>query len=379
MKYFCLTHSTRKMAFHEASLNYLTRRYASPDRLKNLPPLESLPNEYCSEYIGNVSVWKTSDDFMQRPVLIAFMEKNYKIQHAAIHKDKLILCGTAFIEIYNIQDVIDNQGSATCERIISHPWFSGGHTVVVNKAGELVVTCSGSDAILFFDLSGNLVRYYRMPEQLYGHNYDLKLTDDTRLHYIRNDFQLTHINCASEYRDGYLVSALIQGLIGFFDRNGQYTEISRGFVGCHGVRPQYPETDSFYFSDSTRGTLVEMNFKGVIKRRFSLESKWLHDALCIGENHYMFVPSDLNTMEFWNIQSEEKIWEVKCDIFGATSQFLSNISDCPFKLGEKQDLEILLAQKYQKKVSVEKEEKSKVPKPFKKILEKISLLKKRIA
>lgn len=363
------------MDFQQASLNYLTRRYSSPDRLKNLPPFDSLPNEYCSTYTGNISIWELPDDFLQRPKLIAFMKKPYKIQHAALYKEKLVICGTAFIEIYNINDVIKKPESAICQKVISHPWFSGGHTVIINSKDELVVTCSGSDSILFFDFSGNLLRYHRMPEEHYGKNYDLKLSDDIRLHYISNDLQLTHINCASEYSNGYLVSALIQGLVGFFNRTGKYTEIIRGFVGCHGVRP-LPDEEGFYFSDSTTGTLIEMDFQGRIIRRFSLNSKWLHDALYIKKDHYIFVPSDLNTMEFWNIASEEKIWDVKCDMLGGTTQFLSNISDCSLKLGEKQDLENLLIQKHQKMMSVQKEDKSNIPIPFRKILRKFSLTKK---
>jgi len=177
-----------------------------------------------------------------------------------------------------------------------------------------------------------------MPEEIYGRNYDLKLTDDTRMHYIRNDFQLTHINCASEFHDGYLVSALIQGLIGFFDVNGKYNEITRGFVGCHGVRPVHDE-EFFYFSDSTTGTLIEMDLQGNIKRRFYIESKWLHDALYIKKNYYLLVPSDKNTMELWNIESEEKIWEVKCDILGATTQFISNISEDNLNTSDNRNIE----------------------------------------
>lgn len=377
MKFFCLTHSSRGMDFQQASLNYLTRRYSSPDRLNNLPPFDSLPSENCSTYTGNISIWEIPDDFLQRPKLIAFIEKKYKIQHAAVHMEKLILCGTAFIEIYNMQDVIDNRESAACKRVISHPWFSGGHTVIINKNDELVVTCSGSDSVLFFDLSGNLLRYYRMPEELYGKNYDLNLSDDVRQHYISNDLQLTHINCASECVDGYLVSALIQGLVGFFDSTGTYKEIVRGFVGCHGARP-FPGDDGFYFSDSAMGALIEMDFQGRIIKRFSVNSKWLHDALYVKKDHFIFIPSDLNTMEFWNIASGEKIWEVKCDMLGGTTQFLSNISDCTLKFKAKQDLEELLIQKYQKLILERKKEKTDILIPFRKILKNFFPDKKRI-
>lgn len=245
--YLCLTHSSRPVDFAQCALNYLTKRYALPDRLKNPPPLESLSDEYVPTYLGNVTVWKYNSGFYEKPQLVTFLEKDYKAQHAVIFDGKLIICGAAFLEIYSTNDNY-------IPMRMSHPWFSGGHTVFPNDSGELIVSCSASDALLIFEITTGVVKQIlRMPEELYGRNYNLLSDDDLRKHYIPNDLQLTHINCGYPTEKGFLVSSLIHGTIGLFDFDGKYREICTGFVGCHGVRTR-PELDGFYFSDSCEPT-----------------------------------------------------------------------------------------------------------------------------
>ena len=129
-------------------------------------------------------------------------------------------------------------------------------------------------------------RSLRMPASLYGHNYTLTSEMDLRRHYIHDGCQTTHLNAASVDREGRraVVSTLIQGAIGLFDlRTGDYQEIARGFVGCHGAR--FSDRDEIYLADSPRGCLIFLGPGGRVTRRFETGSLWLHDVQQIRESY----------------------------------------------------------------------------------------------
>ncbi len=310
------THTTRGMDFSKCSLNYLTRRYAPKDRLKGLPPLISLKDEQSANiYTGSFTLWDW-EQVHEIPKLTHFVSKPYKVQDVCWLEKHLLVCGTTFFEIYPINGPYDQP-----QKVISHPWFSGGHTIETNSHGQIIVSCSGPDAILIFDFDGKLIDFLRIPESLYGANYKFTLNDDLRQHYIVNDCQIGHMNSATPINDGILCSLLIPGAVGHFDKFGRYREIIRGFVGCHGSRLALEGL--VYFSDSCNGLLVEMGFDGIVERRFQLQTNWLHDSLQILKDLYLFSLSDENTIELWNVAKEDQIWKIPCKDFGQTTQFLS--------------------------------------------------------
>lgn len=312
-----LSHSTRPMDLPRCELQYLTKRYADPARLHSPPPLSTLTDEYNPNYTGALSLWRWDEGSDSEPELIRFIRKNYKVQHATITHNKLIICGTAFLEVYDLSGSFDTDGI-----YISHPWFAGGHTVYVDPHGLLVVSCSAPDAVLIFDLDGSLVRQLILPHSLYGSNYDLRPEDDLRRHYIHNDLQRTHLNSAFPATQGVLCSLLIQGAVGLFGQDGSYHEITRGFVGCHGARTR-SDLDGFYFSDSANGRLIEMSWQGEIQHAFAINSCWLHDSLHVGSNRYLMAPSDRNTLELWDSTHQRQIWSIYCGDYGSTTQFIS--------------------------------------------------------
>ncbi|MDI1249070.1 MAG: hypothetical protein PSV13_09430 [Lacunisphaera sp.] len=308
------------MDFTRATLNFLTRRYAAPDRLRNLPPLADLPSEHNPDFIGNITIWDWSGNLTTLPVQRHFLAKTYKAQHATIWRDKLLVCGTAFLEIYPLTGPFEKP-----EQVITHPWFSGAHTVFVDELGRFVVSCSAPDALLFFRPDGTLADAWRIPAALYGRNYDLSRSDDLRAHYIGNDQQAGHINCGAPAPDGcYLCSLLIPGAVGLFDRQGGYRELTTGYVGCHGARPLGPH--GFYFSDSCNGLIVEMDWNGRVRRRFQLNSGWLHDVLHLGDGLYLCALSDHNTIELWDTIHGTMAWRLSGESYGATTQFISAIT-----------------------------------------------------
>lgn len=312
----CFTHSSRPMDFSRATREYLGNRYATPDRLQKLPALAALPSEYNPNFVGNVTVWDWSGHPEDRPVRRHFIRKAYKAQHAMIWRDKLLICGTAFLEIYPLDGPFEQP-----LQVITHPWFSGAHTIFVDPADRFVVSCSAPDALLIFRPDGYLVHAWRIPAEIYGRNYDLQLTDDLRAHYVGNDQQIGHINCGAPAGDGYLCSLLIPGAIGHFDATGRYRELARDYVGCHGARPL--EDRGCYFCDSCRGRIVELDWQGHILRQFQLESGWLHDALRLGEGLYLCALSDHNTFELWDLVKGNCYWRLRDEDAGATTQFIS--------------------------------------------------------
>ncbi len=310
----CVTHSSRPMDFSQCSLNFLTARFASADRLSNPPPIDSLPGSASPSYVGNVTIWNFKDDLCEPPTVTHFLEKAWKAQHAIISGDELLICGTDFLEI------CDLQGRTLSRK--SDPWFAGGHTVFPCGENKVAATCSASDAVLVFDLATDEVTALRIPAPHYGHNYDLPRTADLRAHYIPNDLQRTHINCAVPFDDGFLISMLIPGAIGHLKHDGRYREIASGFVGCHGVRTR-PGLDGFFFSDSCTGTMVEMDPNGRVRRRFSVDSKWLHDCEWLADDLYLFSLSDANRIELWDVGSKTLVWDLDMDAHGKSVQFLS--------------------------------------------------------
>ncbi len=312
----CLTHSQRGMDYERATLNFLSARYARPDRLRNLPPLETLPHETVQGYIGNVTLWDWNGQPGDAPRLRAFISKPYKAQHACIARGKLLICGTAFLEIYPAAGPYDRP-----EATLTHPWFAGGHTVAVDPQGRIAVSCSAPDAVLFFDWDGSYLGAWCLPHELYGPGYILSGDEDLRAHYIGNDLQIAHLNAAFPHGDGLICSSLIPGAIGSFSAQGEYRELLRGFVGAHGARAH--SDGGFYFCDSCNGLLIECDAEARIRRRFKLDSVWLHDAECVGPDLFICAPSDRNTFELWDVRTQQRHWTLRCEEYGATTQFIS--------------------------------------------------------
>ena len=314
--FLCVTHSSRPVDYNRCSPDFLTRRYASPDRLQNLPAFEELDEFRSNTYTGNITLWECKDIAREAPSFLMFIEGDYKAQHAIVKDGQLIVCGLTFLEVVDLR--------TRESRRISDPWFQDGHTVFPGSNGEVVVSCASSDSVLVFDLeSGSLRKRLRVPEDLYGFNYTFNSETDVRQHHIPNDYQLAHPNCAYPFNDGFLVSGLIHGSIGLFEKDGCYREITRGYIGCHGVRTR-SDLDGVYFADSCNGSLVEMDWEGRIMRKFTVDSLWLHDVQWIGDNFYLFALSDRNRLELWDISSRTLIWQLDMQKFGTAVQFLSS-------------------------------------------------------
>ncbi|MDP3899896.1 MAG: hypothetical protein Q8Q23_02335 [bacterium] len=313
--YICITHSPRTLDFSRSSINFLKKRYSSSKRLDSLKKFEKLSKKNSPDWTNNVSVWKLNSKKLKMDCLL-FLERDYTANHAIIDKGSLLICGNTFFEKFNLK--------SKKKQFFTHNWFAGGHTIYKDpKTEQFCISCSSSDSVLFFNpRNKKFTKTLRMPEKLYGCNYDLKPTDDVRKHYISNDAQLTHINCCYPCEKGYLTTSFIQGAIGLFDFKNNYKELTSGFLGCHGARTRLG-LNGFYFSDSPSGCLYEMNWKGKIIRKFNVKSKWLHDTQWIKDDIYLFSLSDSNTLQLWDINKSVMLWSIDVSAYGKTSLLIS--------------------------------------------------------
>jgi hypothetical protein len=312
----CVTHSDRPMHEPSTDLNYLERRFGSPLRLPPSQPFETLePASAFTPFLGAVTVYDIGTAGDRPPELVcAFRPGTYKPSHAMWHADRLWVLGTEHIEVYDAH--------LNSVRAIRDPWLAGAHTIVPDDRGRVLVSCSASDAILAFDqATGDLAQVWRVPEEWYGRNYPLARGQSVVDHYIHNDLQLTHINCAWPWRGGLLVSLLIQGAIGWSDGNGGYREIVRGFVGCHGVRVR-SDIEEIYFADSCSGMVVFLDLQGTVIRRVGTGSRWLHDAVQVRDDLFAVAPFDHNDVVLLNVATREVVCRIPCAGRGGP-QFLS--------------------------------------------------------
>ncbi len=334
-----VTHSTRPVDLARNSLNYLQARYRSPSRLENLPPFGELTESARFQpYLGQATFWLIDTEDLRHVHLVARIDPGYKVQHGIYWEGCFVTGGDAVIEIR------DREGRKIASA--SDPWLSGLHTVFPTPEGNLAAACSGSDAVLIFDPvrartvrrggalrrggavhrgkavhQGEAVRWLRMPEEIYGRNYPLARTDDTRAHYIHNDLQLTHLNCAFPCEDGIYVSALIQGALGLFSPDGSYREILRGFAGCHGVRRTAP--GELLFADSCTGAACFVDLASrQVRERIDFDSRWLHDAEMVGASICAGAVSDRNVVSLYGIEGDSWLGDIPLDGFGASVMFL---------------------------------------------------------
>ncbi len=311
-----LTHSSRRTNLARCSAEFLRRRFGDPERLRNLPPFEDLPPPQ-PLYSGAASFFRVVQDGREiRLRALGALRDREKIQHVARVGERDLLVGfEQRVERWRLPGPIASLGrmtraGCTVVRRYEHPHLAGLHSVAPIAGGRAVLSCSAADAVLVLDLeSGEVERTLRMPAALYGQGYPLAPEMDLRRHYIDDEGQTTHVNQAWPFDSGrrVLVSTLIQGAVGVFDlETGEYEEIARGFVGCHGARIN--EEGQVYFADSTSGHLTFLDEQGKVSHRFDAGSRWLHDVQQIAGSVYAFALADANELRVWDVDREELLF-----------------------------------------------------------------------
>jgi hypothetical protein len=316
-RYLCITHSDRPASLDKCDLNYLEMRYSRADRLPPIILFEDLaPSTAHSPFHGEITIHRIDPEDCSHQLTARLRPEGYKPQHATWYEGRLWVLGVERLEIYDEQ--------LNSIRRIDDPWLAGGHTIIPDGRGHMLASCSASDSVLVISAeSMEVVAAHRIPESLYGRNYPLTREHSVVDHYITNDLQIGHVNCASPWRGGILVSSLIPGAIGWFDPDGEYTELLRGFVGLHGVR--VADDGLLHFCDSCNGMLIfaEPTEQGLaIRKRVAIASLWLHDAVQIEGSIYALAPFDQNRVLFMDVSERSILGSIDCVSYGG-AQFLA--------------------------------------------------------
>jgi hypothetical protein len=178
--------------------------------------------------------------------------------------------------------------------------------------------------VLWLDVVlGRVTRRWRLPSSIYRSNYALDETTWLSEHYIPNDIQLGHLNCAApDGSSGAFVSVLGQGDIGHVDASGMYRLLATGHVGCHGVR-YAPGDNLLYFCDSCGGTLMRIEGDGRVETLFDTGSHWLHDAVHLAGDLFLMTVGDRNQLVLADVRQGRTLAEWHFSAAEGTVQFLS--------------------------------------------------------
>jgi hypothetical protein len=175
-------------------------------------------------------------------------------------------------------------------RRISHPYLSDVHSVYRSSRG-LLITSSGTDAIIELDLEGNLLYEWWAAEHGYARSEsgDIRtsgrgLEHRDKLYHSR--YQTTHVNDAL-FRDPHE-----RYLLALLQKQGQIIEIDRarpdaeqdpkvlveGLVHPHGLR-RTPYGWMVTSTESNEVLMLDDAFRFV--DRIYYKSRWIHDALLL--------------------------------------------------------------------------------------------------
>jgi glycosyltransferase involved in cell wall biosynthesis len=323
-----LTHSSRGLNLARCSPQFLASRFGDPERLRRRPPFDAL-RPAPRLYSGAVSVFRVAGttgasgtthaagptgsgkagEARLAVELVGVLRCRDKLQHVAPLGERYLLAGFEHrVERWRLPAplaALRSLDGMTVEARFEHPHLAGLHTVEALFPDRAVLSCAAADAVLLLDPeTGSVERTLRLPEALYGAGYPLAPGSDLRRHYIGDELQAAHPNAAfaDASRRWVAVSTLIQGAVGIFDlRGGDYQEVTRGFVGCHGAR--FGSSDEIYFADSTTGTLVVLDDDGRAAFRFATGSRWLHDVQQLQGSLYAFALADRNELRIYDTAS----------------------------------------------------------------------------
>lgn len=248
-----------------------------------------------------------------------------KIVHAAVVGEKVAVCFDAGMALAGPEADADYTAPdpRTLARIVD-PWFGGLHTVIAVDERMCLVSSSGADSILWLDVdAGRIVRRWRLPAERYGCNYTLDDTTWLGEHYINNDLQLGHLNCAApDGRGGAFFSTLAQGDIGHVNAAGAFELLATGYVGCHGVRYS-AECDWIYFCDSCSGRLMRVESPSRVSTLFETGSRWLHDAVHLTGGLFLLSLPDRNQLLLADVNDGNTLATWDFTHAQGTVQFLS--------------------------------------------------------
>ncbi len=315
MKVLCVSHSSRGFLEARCAINALEKRF-SPERLEKLPAFETVKSiESAVPFEGQLTLWKIGRENQYQLQFVGEYKPAYKVQSATFWGDYLLVYGADRLEVLDVDFKVT--------KVITDPWLAGGHTIYMDEKGFALVTSAPSNSVLRIDLEqGKVVERIPMPKK-YGEGYVLGTDDSVHQHFVPTDIQPTHVNCAYPLEKGFLATLLIPGAVCYFGEDRQSREIICGFRGCHGGKFDW-ETREMFFTDSPAGLVWWVDFKtGVIKERFQIESKWIHDAERVEDGIFAVGLADKNELQIFDRKTGKILHVVDCTLFGRSVMFVN--------------------------------------------------------
>ena len=322
MKILITTHSSRFFDSSRANLNSLNNRFDTRS-LDNLPDIADFgPWNEAIALHGKLAFWKINYNCEKRisAKLLTCFEPPSNPQSACFVGDVLLVAGPDRVMRFG-------PGFKSLDPIVDN-WIVGTHTVRKAPDDNIWVTSAPANAVLRIDpMSRSVLERVIMPTR-YGAGYELTPKDDLRKHFIPLDYQPTHINSAWPIDDEVLVTLLVPGAVGIFDRERNYREIFSGLRGCHGARV-HPQTGHIYITDSPGGFVWYIEREsGRVLKRLDFHSRWLHDAQALDQGVLLGMASDQNVLHFMDEATGECLETIKCDRLGRSALF-SQVAEVP--------------------------------------------------
>lgn len=212
-------------------------------------------------------------------------------------------------------DLVDCQWSSE----IRHPLLNLPHSLwAITTDKWLLVVSTGTDAILAFDLHGELVWDWLAVE--HGFIYD-PLGYPSQVHrggdyaqcFIPTIHQVTHINSAIDVGDSSIFATLFhQGTVVEIDRkSGNHRVLVQGLLRPHAVRPM--TCDKYLVSDSARGRVVEFEPRSRRVREVVSGYGWVSDALLLRPGLLGVLDSDASRLALVDFKSKREVAAIQFD------------------------------------------------------------------
>jgi hypothetical protein len=325
-----ISHTSRVFDAIKCDQDFLKKRYSREDRLADITPFEKLPPRPSPPlYYGNFTIaqLRVVDGQLALNPLRCFDTRD-NIAHACLVGDKFVLCFENYLYVMDsldapIDGLIIESGDPN---LITDNWFCDLHTVFPIDETTCLVSGSCADAVFWVDIpKRKVIKRWRLPEETYGSNYDLQPNMSIHDHFIDNEKQLGHLNCA--YPDGAggcVVSVLGQGDIGHLNAAGEYELLAHGYVGSQGSRCA-TDGSYVYFASSCTGQLFKVDQNRQVEEVITIKSQWLQDVTQIKDDVFAFAAKDWNELAIIDTKQKRELGRFKLSSRGNGVVFLGVI------------------------------------------------------
>ena len=214
-----------------------------------------------------------------------------------------------------VVDIANEPGKILCR--ISHPYLNDIHSLSRTARG-LLVTSSGTDAVLELSLEGQLLWEWWGPEHGYamtpaGIERESGRGAEHRDHYYHTRYQSTHVNSAfvGGEDDRYVLALLFhQGTLIRIDRALPEAQ-QHGDVIMEGLmRPHALErtTHGWMFANSVGGGLILLDGDLNVADRIPYEAGWIQDCTQLGDGRVLL--NDVDNHQIVEFAAELS-WEIR--------------------------------------------------------------------